>query len=59
MASFLNASLPSEDEEDDFDYRPEVDKTAEVDDRKEYQAAVAVAARKRRRRYASKTLTLS
>ena len=30
--SFLHAALPSSDEEDD-DYRPEIDKTAEADDR--------------------------
>jgi hypothetical protein len=49
MASLLNANLPSEDEEDD-DYRPDQDKTADAGDRAEFSQQPAKAATRKRAR---------
>lgn len=47
MASFLNANLPSDDEEDD-EYNPEADTTAEAGDRVKQPRKSAGESKKRR-----------
>ena len=50
MASLLNANLPS-DEEEDEEYNPAADKTAEAADRKEFKESDVGTKKRARPRY--------